>query len=134
MPDSAPRVLVVDDEASICLSLCEYLEDQGFSVLAAANGEEALDVLMRESVDVAIIDMRLPGMDGNALILKAHELRPSLEFLVYTGSTNYQLPAPLRALGISPRQVFRKPVGDLLTVAEAARRLVQNAKGSSDGH
>lgn len=61
MPD---RILVVEDERSI-RTIIEYaLQDAGFTVVMAARGDEALDVFARESVDLVILDIMLPGMDG----------------------------------------------------------------------
>ena len=76
MSNASIRVLVVDDEEMILLNLAVFLEDDGFTVFSASSGEAALELLSRETVDVAIVDIRLPGMDGNTLILEAHKLYP----------------------------------------------------------
>lgn len=117
------RVLVVDDESSVRISLAGYLEDRGFKVLSAGSAEEALEALAIEPVDVAIVDIRLPGMDGNTLIPKAAEMRPSLKFLIYTGSAAYHLPPSLADIGIGVNEVFRKPLSDLRIMVEAIHRL-----------
>jgi CheY-like chemotaxis protein len=58
------RILVVEDEQSI-RTIIEYaLRDAGFSVLSAARGDEALESLRREPVDLVILDLMLPGLDG----------------------------------------------------------------------
>ncbi|MDX6647240.1 MAG: two-component system, OmpR family, alkaline phosphatase synthesis response regulator PhoP [Miltoncostaeaceae bacterium] len=58
------RVLVVDDEASI-RTIVEYaLRDAGFEVIGAARGDEALKVLEREPIDLVVLDLMLPGVDG----------------------------------------------------------------------
>jgi two-component system, OmpR family, alkaline phosphatase synthesis response regulator PhoP len=58
------RILVVDDEPSI-RKIIEYaLKDAGFQVLMAGRGDEALDILSRESVDLVVLDLMLPGVDG----------------------------------------------------------------------
>ena len=72
------KVLVVDDEIAVCSNVAAFLEDEGFMVFSAVSGEEALDILLKQKIDVAIIDMRLPGIDGDMLIVKAHELQPLL--------------------------------------------------------
>jgi DNA-binding response OmpR family regulator len=57
-------VLVVDDEASI-RTIIEYaLRDAGFEVISAARGDEALKVLEREPIDLVVLDLMLPGVDG----------------------------------------------------------------------
>ncbi|SEJ66340.1 response regulator transcription factor [Demequina mangrovi] len=60
----ARTVLVVDDETSIRDLVGEYLRRDGFEVLAAGSGEDALDALRHERADLVILDVRLPGIDG----------------------------------------------------------------------
>jgi two-component system, OmpR family, response regulator len=107
------KVLVVDDEGVVCSNVAAFLEDEEFTVFSAASGEEALDLLLKQKIDVAIIDMRLPGIDGDTLILKAHEIQPVLKFLIHTGSTNYSVPRSLEEIGVKNEQVFRKPLSDM---------------------
>ncbi|WP_249030494.1 response regulator transcription factor [Tannockella kyphosi] len=63
-----PRILVVDDEMDIRELIGFYLRKEGFDVLEAGNGEEALDVLDNEYVDLAIVDVMMPVMDGFELV------------------------------------------------------------------
>lgn len=125
MKNDEIRVLVVDDEHVVCANVIAFLEDEGFTVFSAPSGEEALKLLHAREVDVGIIDMRLPGIDGNTFILRAHELKPIMKFLIHTGSTNYSLPPTLVEMGISPRQVFRKPLVDMKLLASAILQLVE---------
>ncbi len=119
------RILVVDDESVVCTNVIAFLEDEGFTVISAQSGEEALRILSDQQVDIGIIDMRLPGIDGNTFILKAHEIQPVMKFLIHTGSTNYSLPSALVELGISSRQVFRKPLMDMNILVEAILQLIK---------
>jgi len=61
-----PRVLVVDDSEDIRMTIRDVLEDQGFTVACAANGREALDMLLRDETRPALIllDLTMPEMDG----------------------------------------------------------------------
>ena len=118
------RVLIVEDDASIRLSLAGFLEDQNFEVFAAGDGQEALRFLRRQSVEVAIIDMRLPGeLDGNALVLHACEIQPGLRVLIHTGSVDYHLPEALKAQGITAQQVMHKPIKELQALPLLIRQL-----------
>ncbi len=118
------RILIVDDEFLVRMSLKNYLNDREIDAFIAESAEEALDILKDEKVEIIIADMRLPGMDGNALILKAHEMRPLLKFLIYTGSTNYVLPSVLVDLGICDADIFRKPLNDMNVIYEAIQQLI----------
>jgi DNA-binding NtrC family response regulator len=124
MTSSTIRILAVDDEEMILINLVAFLEDEGFFVLSTKSGEEALELLASETVDIAIIDIRLPQMDGDTLIIKAHELQPEMKFLVYTGSVNYTLPKTLMNLGISEEQVFKKPLDDIGVLVQAIHQLI----------
>jgi diguanylate cyclase (GGDEF)-like protein len=59
-----PQVLVVDDEDDIRHSLCEIIKEAGYEVLDASSGEEALEILEAQPVDVVVTDIRMPGLSG----------------------------------------------------------------------
>jgi DNA-binding NtrC family response regulator len=120
---SQTRVLVVDDEPSIRNSLVEFLEDCQFDVTEADSAESALELIARSSFHVALVDIRLPRLDGDSLILQAHEIRPTMSFIIHTGSVEYKLPEALRSLGINPDQVFLKPQMDLMVFKDAIDKL-----------
>lgn len=124
MNPSDIKILIVDDESVVSANLTAFLEDEGFTVFSAFSGEEALELLAGKDIDIGIIDMRLPGIDGNTLILRAHDMRPLMKFLIHTGSTNYGLPKTLISLGIEQERVFRKPLPDLSVLSRAINELI----------
>ncbi len=123
MDDTEYRVLIIDDELSLLKSLVAFFEDEGFLVRGAASGEEGLEILETEKMDVVVIDLRLPGIDGNETVVRAHDLQPALRFLIHTGSTDYQIPPALRQIGIEQEAVFLKPLPDLSVLSAAVRDL-----------
>lgn len=120
----AATVLLVDDEEMILFNLASFLEDEGYTVLTAGSSEEALEILAGREVAVAVVDMRLPGMDGNAFIRAVAGRWPHPRFLVHTGSCNYAPPQDLRALGMDEEDVFLKPLLDMGRLAARIRQLV----------
>jgi CheY-like chemotaxis protein len=118
--------LIVDDEPLVRENIKAYLEDEGMTVMAVASGEEALQ-RVRQGCDfaVCIMDMRLPGMDGNASIRRLHACCPGMRFIVHTGSASYALPDDMETLGLRERQVYLKPLLDMAPLAAEARRLAQ---------
>ncbi|MGE0680169.1 MAG: response regulator [Candidatus Binatia bacterium] len=58
------RILIVDDEKNLRFTLTEILQEEGYEVRAAATGEEAVAMCEKESFDVVLLDVRMPGMDG----------------------------------------------------------------------
>lgn len=104
------RVLIVDDEERIRRLLLEYMEDhEEFQALGAESGEAALDSLTCSPADLCVVDMRLPGMDGEAFIRAAVERGLCRRFLLHTGSVDMTLSQALRVLGLTDQDVFIKP-------------------------
>ena len=63
--------LILDDEESIRQSIAAYMEDDGYIVFQAGSGEEALEIVKNNVIDEAVVDIRLPGMDGNTFMIEA---------------------------------------------------------------
>ena len=84
-PDGRACVLCVDDEPNILSALRRTLRADGLRVLTAQGGQEALDMLEREPVDVVISDMRMPGMDGAELLERVLERWPTNIRVLLTG-------------------------------------------------
>jgi len=110
---SVRRVLIVEDERLARLSLRDYLWESGYDVDAADSGAAALDMQQERGFDTFIVDIRMPDMDGVETILALHKLAPTARYIVYTGSPHFRLPPELLDLGLSERDVVRKPVLDM---------------------
>ena len=120
----APTVLIVDDEVSICENLKDYLEDDGLGVRIAHSGEEALRLVEAGlEVQVCILDLRLPGMDGNETAIALHRAAPGIRFLIHTGSTDFTPSPDLAHIGITPEHLFNKPVADMSRLVQVVRLL-----------
>lgn len=128
----ASRVLVIDDEAMIRDSFKAYLEDEGLPTDAVASGEAALALLHTGGGwAVCIVDIHLPGMDGDEVIRALQADCPDLRFLIHTGLTSYSLPADLTALR-PPVAIYRKPLDDMAPLAAAVRVLAQRGMAHDD--
>jgi two-component system response regulator HydG len=82
---SPARILLVDDEPDMLESCSRILSRQGHTCMTAANGREALAILERDRPDLVVTDLKMPEMDGMALLQKAHELDPTLPIILLTG-------------------------------------------------
>lgn len=118
------RILIIDDEIAISGSLASFLEDNDFEVSACQSAEEALELLATETFDAAIVDLRLPGMNGENFIVNAHAIRPELKYMIHTGSMAYKPGAQLSVIGLTESHVFHKPVGDLNILVRAINTLL----------
>lgn len=72
------KVLIVDDDRDICTLLSELLEEEGFEVRSARNGQEALEILTREPGWVILLDLYMPQMDGRE-VLRQLQRNPDLQ-------------------------------------------------------
>lgn len=122
----AVLVLLLDDHDSLRRNLSALLEDEGFGVVQARSGEEALQLITSARVDVAIVDIRLPGMNGHEFIQAAHARNTDLRFMIYTGTVNYQLPDALRRIGLADDSVFIKPITDPVALFDRLIALSQH--------
>lgn len=115
-----PRILVVDDEAEL-VELTKYnLELQGFDILTASNGMEALNVARRELPDVVLMDLMLPDLDGFSVceILRAQPSTANLPIIVVSALSGESLRS--RALDTGVACCFTKPV-NMKTLGESIR-------------
>jgi DNA-binding response OmpR family regulator len=103
-------VLIVDDDEKIYSNTEAFLEDEGYRVIIATSGEQGIELLKKCRPTFAIVDMRLPGMDGNQFILLASRQQSQLQFLIHTGSIEYKLPTLLRENSQVRQSVFYKPL------------------------
>lgn len=116
MPGEKLSLLIVDDEETISSILKDFFEDMGLDVTTVNTAAGAIAILAGNTFNVAIVDMRLPDMIGNELILKAHSARPEIKFFIHTGSIDYQLPDELREIGLTEHEIIHKPILDMMTL------------------
>ena len=122
-------VLILDDDDAVRDSLMAFFEDRGWRVLPAASGEEALKIMESETPDGALVDIRLPGMDGNEFIRRARRRCSCLAYVIITGSPEYQLPEDVLAMSRVSEKVFAKPVIKLDRIETALLRQIDQCTG-----
>ncbi len=106
-------VLVVDDDEAVRTSLNVHFEDTGFSVFSACSAEESLSIMEEQLIDIAIVDLRLPVMNGMDLIREAHSRWPGMGFIIHTGSVEFDLAEDVTALPQVSDNICIKPVVDM---------------------
>jgi excisionase family DNA binding protein len=118
---SRPTILVVDDEPAIRELLVKALATNACRVLTAASGGEALDIVKRANVDLVVLDLAMPVMNGVDTFREIHSTRPALPVLIVTGYPDSDLIA--QALKIGPFTMISKPV-DLGKLRKMVGRIV----------
>ncbi|MGE5841888.1 MAG: sigma-54-dependent transcriptional regulator, partial [Deltaproteobacteria bacterium] len=110
------KVLFVDDEEGIRKVMAITLEDAGYQVVTASDGDAALMLCEKESPQITITDIRMPGMDGIEVLRRIKERDPNQEVIVVTGYGEIDL--AIRALRLDASDFITKPVNtDALLVA-----------------
>ncbi len=84
MDATGPTILVVDDDADTCRNLADILTDLGYRVDTAPDGPAALELVRRRAYDVALLDFKMPGMDGLTLYREIRKLRAETVAIVVT--------------------------------------------------
>jgi DNA-binding response OmpR family regulator len=84
------RILLVDDDESLCLLYRTEFEADGYEIEVVHNGYEALDKLEKENFDLVILDIRMPGMDGISSLEKIAVKKRDLAVLINSAYSNYK--------------------------------------------
>lgn len=108
-PRTATRILVVDDEPNIRISLVHALELSGYSANGAESGRRALEMLHATRYDVMILDIRMPDLDGTAVMRAARQIQADLIILVLTGHATLQ--SAITAVKAGASDYLLKPIG-----------------------
>jgi DNA-binding response OmpR family regulator len=120
------NILIVDDEIILQQQLKTEFAKKGFNVFVADNGETALDVLERESIDFVLSDVRMPIMDGfQFLVLARERYGIGLPIYLMTGAGPY-LPIELEeagAAGIIEKHLSFESIWDLLKFKQVEKKL-----------
>ena len=100
------KIMVVDDEMHIRELVRFYLDKAGFDTIEAANAEEALDIVENQYIDLAVVDIMMPGMDGFELV---EQMRQYREFPVIMLTAKSQSKDKLRGFSLGIDDYFTKP-------------------------
>ncbi len=110
---SPVKILILDDEETVRNSLKTFLDDYDFETVVAESAEEALTLIEENVFKVAIVDIRLPGMNGISFIQKAIKMSNDLSFLIHTGSVEFKLSDEMILNPRVSNSVILKPVRDI---------------------
>ena len=118
-----PTILIVDDEPGVRTALTGVLHDEGYVVEAVATGEACLDRVARGSVDLIVLDVWLPGMDGLATLARLRERQVDAQVVLISGHGNIE--SAVRAIKMGAFDFVEKPLSlekTVLVVRNALRQ------------
>lgn len=118
--DEKTKILVVDDEEVVRLSHIRTLASIHCDVEVVRNGADALDAMERRPVDVVLLDLRMPGMDGMSVLKTIKQRWPETEVVIITGYPN--IDTAKEAVRLGAYDYLAKPVGpdEVINVANGA--------------
>jgi len=100
-------VLVVDDDARMRQSVCDLLKAYGYHCQLADGGEQALELLSQKVVDLLLLDLNMPGMDGYQVMQQVQDDYPDTDVIIVSGETTFENATEALRLGAS--DFVRKP-------------------------
>lgn len=114
------KILIVDDEINIRMTLKDILEDEGYTTCMAGTGEKAIALAAKEKVDMVILDVKLPGIDGIETFKKIHKDNPELDVLMISGHSD--ISTAVNAVKIGAYDFIEKPLS-MIKILTAARNI-----------
>ena len=129
MSDAKARVLVVDDERFFREAIGDVLSAHGYPFVACEDGERALKLVVADNFAVAVLDIRLPGIDGIEVLRQLRVAQPELRVIMLSASTDQEL--VLEALRLGACDYLAKPLHDEELVL-AVRRAADTHRIASD--
>jgi CheY-like chemotaxis protein len=122
----ATRVLIADDDITLCDLMCGLLQREGFLVCSVSRGTDAVRVIEGNAVDVALLDVKMPDLDGISVLRRAKQTDPWIEIIIITGYADKDVgPQTLND------QVFafiRKPFSDIWQIPATVRQAAEKRR------
>jgi DNA-binding NtrC family response regulator len=119
------RVLIIDDEKSFTEELSEFLKKSGYECLEANNGKEGLEILKNQEIDLLVLDVLLPGMNGLDILREVKTVSPHVEVIIISGHGN--MDTVITAMRLGALDYLRKPFrhSDIQIAIERTRKFIQ---------
>jgi len=119
------RILVVDDEQRLVDEIGEFLKSKNFKVFTANHPEQALEIIKKEALDIAVLDIRLPGMSGLELLEVIKQQKPHIEVIMISGHGDMN--TVINAMRKGATDYFAKPfrLADVYKAIIRTQRFIQ---------
>jgi DNA-binding response OmpR family regulator len=95
------KILVIDDDRSIRHLLDVHLRQKGYDVVLAENGPRGLELFHQELPDIIVLDFKMPGMDGLAVLNHLRRTNPNQAVIMFTGTLTSKAEQQIRALAVT---------------------------------
>jgi len=119
------NILVVDDENVARQSLVDILKLEGYNVVSAPNGQAAVEYVRTHPVDLMVVDLRMPGMDGLEVIQVVNQIAPDTEIVLLTAFASTD--SAVQALRLRIHDYLTKPTAPAQVIASVKKGLARRA-------
>lgn len=126
------KLLIVDDEIQFLESIAKRLELRGFEVKTASNGQDALEFAHKEKYDIAIVDLKMPGIDGIQVLDTLKKEHKYIEVIILTGHGSLESAVVCTKLGAFDYLPKPYELDDLILKLEAAYKARLEKKFKND--
>lgn len=126
MPKTSATLLIIDDDEVVRASIAAYLEDSGFNVLQAINGQQGIEIFEQQTPDLIICDLRMPQMGGLELIRKVTAVSPQMPVIVVSGAG--VMSDAVEALRLGAADYLIKPLEDLAVLEHSVHRALDRTR------
>jgi DNA-binding NtrC family response regulator len=120
--------MIIDDEKSFTEELSEFLKKSGYECLEANSGKEGLEILKNQQIDLLVLDILLPGMNGLDILKEVKTIYPHMEVIIISGHGN--MDTVITAMRLGALDYLRKPFrhSDIQIAIERTRKFLQIIK------
>ncbi|NQS98290.1 MAG: response regulator [candidate division Zixibacteria bacterium] len=126
------RLLIVDDEVEFLDSIAQRLEMRGFDITKAINGEEAVEATREKKFDLALLDLKMPGMDGKQVLEILKKEHKYLEVIILTGHGSLESAVECTKLGAFSYLPKPYELEELLEILKQAYEVRMKKKFEND--
>ncbi len=124
--EKSPVILTIDDETVIRDSIRAYLEDYDYTVLEAENGRIGLEIHQKEEVDLILVDLRMPEVDGLEVLSEIRTKSPNLPIIVVSGTG--EIADVVEALRLGAWDYLLKPITDMSILIHSIEKGLERAR------
>jgi CheY-like chemotaxis protein len=124
------RILVAEDDSLFATTVQDYLTEEGFTVVLSGDGQQALETAAKTCFAALLTDLRMPRLDGVALVRRLREKWPKLPIVVITGYPPEDGGTSLQQANEGPMVLLEKPVG-LTRLRQALNHVLGGGKTQS---
>ncbi|MBN8253368.1 response regulator [Priestia flexa] len=115
------KILIVDDQYGIRILLTEVLQKEGYQTFQAANGFQAIDIAKEQQLDLVLLDMKIPGMDGIEILKRLKEYDKTIKVIIMTAYGELDMIQEAKDLGALTH--FAKPF-DIDEIRQVVREYI----------